>query len=449
MINLNCLKALLLVIGLAPAVGLQAGSAPPLVIVPVTTPFIQMPNNGNTTVDYKIINQTKKPQLFTVIGAPINGVTQNSFALDHCMNPFLLQPSGSLGSSCTLSLNIDRNQFRANGGPVVGIYPGIEPFMQPNPTQVLQSTQLDPNFPYGSPPKGNVCLGNSGLFATPESMLGSWAMQQAVAMDSIGHVLPSFMTPTNVVYGVGTAAIGQKLGLASCDGGCDALNGYCFAIKFNEKPSNYPYMIFQSTNIGAATNTFDIYMAGGGSGAFPQFCAQFFGTQNDSNVDFSNHIEDPIFQNTASPCGKYFNDFSSINSTYLVNYQGTHTAKSTLMQACIFASAPSKGGTSGFNTQNFQNISVIPVTCPRSLTQITGIELAASVMTVGNQAIRPLSTLTDNDFNSGLSGITTTQMQDCKTPSSGFCSKDISKFVPPYLASISASLTGPILTPTS
>ena len=293
------------------------------------------------------------------------------------------------------------------------------------------ATTLDSHFPYGAQPDSNLCT-SSDHYATPETMLGSWAMQQAVASD-IGNVLPTLFTTDNVVYAVGTAAIGDQLGIPNCSGGCNQLNGYCFALKFNDK-SNYPYMIFQSVNIGANPNSFDIYMPGGGSGAFPEPCAKFWGTGG--TVNWANNI-----QNTSS-CAVYFNDFTSITSPYSVTYADqTHTAKDTLIEACAFSSSAQ----TGFNTKNFDNVTVVPVTCPTSLTQITGVKLTPASK-VGTQTIHELNTITEGDFqSSALTHITTTQMQDCKTPSSGYCG-NLSNGVSSYQASISADLTAPIIT---
>ncbi|KTD24659.1 hypothetical protein [Legionella maceachernii] len=399
-----------------------------LSFIPLTTTTILMPNNGHTVVEYLVTNQTGSIHTFFMLPTDI-GVVQNYSDFRHCTNPFVLLPQ----SSCVLSVLINRNQLlQLNGGPQVCIMPGMS-CVQPNPPHTLQVMSLDPNFPYGSSPSGNVCV-TSDNFATPETMLGSWAMLTAVSLDSAGGVLPSFMTPSNVVYAVGTAALGDQLGIANCSGGCNQLNGYCFALKFNGK-STYPYMIFQSVNIAANPNSFDIYMAGGGSGAFPQFCSTFWGTG--SSINWSNNIE-----NSPSPlCANYFNNFSTINANYSVTYNGqTYYAAQTLQNACQVAT------TTGFNSQNFSNVSVVPVTCPRSLTQITGIELPSTITTVGNQVIQNLSTLTDNNFaTTAITGVSTTQMEDCKTPSSGYCG-NVGASVAHYQASISATTTGPILT---
>lgn len=289
------------------------------------------------------------------------------------------------------------------------------------------------HFPYGVSPQGDVCV-SSDYYATPETMLGSWAMIKAVSQDIESHVLPSLFTNRDVVYAVGTAAIGDKLGISNCSGGCNELNGYCFALKFNNK-SNYPYMIFQSVNIGANANSFDIYMAGGGSGAFSLPCANFWGTG--TSVNWGNNIEN------AASCDAYFNHYSTINSQYKVTYDGVvHTAKDTLMNACTYASA----SVTRFNTQNFDNVTVVPVTCPALLTQITGVRLSSEMKTLGTQTIHDLSTLTEEDFQqSTITRVTTTQMQDCKTPSSGYCG-NVSSTVPNNNASISAGLTEPLLT---
>jgi hypothetical protein len=297
------------------------------------------------------------------------------------------------------------------------------------------SSNLHADFPYGSAPQGDVCMSSDG-YATPESMLGSWAMIEALEMDSQQGALSSLFTPENTVYAVGTAALGEQLGLLNCAGGCNVLNGYCFAIKFNDKVT-YPYMIFQSVNIAANPNTFDIYLAGGGSGAFPNSCKQFWGT--DAGIDWGRNIE-----NAASPsCQTYFQHFSTIKSSYHVTYHDVvHTAKETLMNACAFASAEQ----TGFNTKNWENLSVIPVTCPASLTQITGIALPKTVTTIGSKTLYDVSKFKEAYFaESTILNVTTTQMQDCKTPSSGYCG-NVAQSEPNYQASISANLDGPLLT---
>ncbi|MFA5959293.1 MAG: hypothetical protein WC785_02110 [Tatlockia sp.] len=292
-----------------------------------------------------------------------------------------------------------------------------------------QAATLDATFPYGEKPQGDVCL-SQDAFATPETLLGSWAMVNAVESDLQNKLLPALFTSSNeVVYAVGTAAMGNLLGVPNCGGGCNALNGVCFALKFNNKPTKPNYMIFQSVNIGANNDSFDIYLPGGGAGAFPAYCGKFWG-ENSANWDA--HIED--YQS----CSDYFN-YSFVNSAYKVEYNGkTYTAKDTLKNACEYAT------TTGFNRQNFSNVSVVPVTCPQSLTQITGLKLASETV-VGTKNIIPLNALTEDDFNKNAVLVNeTTQMQDCKTPSSGYC-HNVSNAAPNYQASISAELTKPLL----
>ncbi len=402
--------------------------------VPTTTPTLQVPAYTTYSLSYNITNQTKTPKTLTLV--PMQGVTQE-LSSGVCSSRFTLAPK----ESCVLSLLVNANRFGDNqhSGPQVCATQSPtdatpNPFMcsQPSAANLIQTTSLDSAFPYGSAPKGDVCV-TSDYYATPETMLGSWAMIDAVAMDSAGHVLPSFLTPENVVYAVGTAAIGNELGLANCSTGCNDLNGYCFALQFNDK-STYPYMIFQSVNIGANPSSFDIYLAGGGSGAFPESCAQFWGTDN--SVNWAAHIED-------SSCEAYFNNYATIHSQYAATYASTtHPAKQTLIDACQFASSSK----TGFNTQNFQHVTVVPVTCPASLTQITGVAIPNDITVIGNQTIQPLSTLTINSFTqSSIKNLTTTQMQDCKTPSSGYCG-NVPSSVTNYEASISANLMQPLLT---
>lgn len=406
-----------------------ANAKAPLSIVPIHSNLVQNIGSGTTVVNYLVTNQMKNTYTFAM--TPITGVTQDT-SNGFCGQTFKLTSK----TSCILSLMINRSQITTfNDGPEICVAHthSASGFMCSRPAikDALKIATLDPNFPYSSAPIGNVCV-SSDYYATPETMLGSWAMLEAVQKDGTGNVLPTFLNTSNVVYAVGTAAIGNELGLAGCGGGCNQLNGYCFALKFNGK-TTYPYMIFQSVNIGANDDSFDIYMAGGGSGAFPGPCQTFWGTAG--TVNWANHIED-------SNCSDYFNNFSTINTQYSVTYEGvTHPGKETLENACAFASAEQ----SGFNTQNWSNVSVVPVTCPQSLVQITGVEIPSSITTIGNQSIHNLSTLTDNDFSTtSITGITTTQMQDCKTPSSGYCN-NVPVSVTNYEASISASLSAPLL----
>ncbi|MBX9703897.1 MAG: hypothetical protein K2X39_07055, partial [Silvanigrellaceae bacterium] len=171
---------------------------------------------------------------------------------------------------------------------------------------------LDKKFPYSEPPKGDVCV-NNDQFATPETMLGSWAMLKAVDSDIQNKQLPTlFASKNDVVYAVGTAAIGDALGIPNCSGGCNQINGFCFALKFNNKDQGPKYIILQSVNIAANANSFDIYMAGGGAGAFPNFCAKFWGN---NSANWSANIEN--YQS----CDDYFN-YDNISSKYAVTYQG-------------------------------------------------------------------------------------------------------------------------------
>jgi hypothetical protein len=295
-------------------------------------------------------------------------------------------------------------------------------------------TPADPNFPYGSPPKGNVAV-SKDEFATPESMLGSWAMLEAVTNDINQDQLPKmFKSNKDVVYGVGTAAIGPQLGVAHCAaGGCDQLNGYCFAARFNNKTTGPKYIIFQSVNIGANANSLDIYMAGGGAGAFPGVCTKFWGN---NSANWSNNIEN------SPSCNAYFNNYSNVNSQYKVTYNSEpHDALTTLKNACTYAQ------TTGFDKKNFQNLSIVPVTCPANLTHI---KLKPQTQQhIGSKKIIKLNTLTDADFSNGdaITNVSTTQMEDCKTPSSGYTNKpNEQNGEPNYRASISASLTKPLLT---
>lgn len=385
-------------------------------------------SDNTINVYFRVTNLTKSTRNgYYLSSLPSNVIQRFSSTLYSetiCSNPLTL----SANASCLLMLEIKGpasfNFSLCNGASCTRYSLSVD----------LQKEVLtDSAFPYGAAPEGNVCV-SSDYYATPETMLGSWAMLQAVEMDMASGELPSSFQG-NIVYGVGTAAVGNYYGYTNCGGGCNEINGQCFAIKFNTK-STYSYMIFQSVNIGANTNSFDIYMAGGGCGAFCNSCGNFWGT---NSIPWASHILN-------SSCSAYFANASSINAPYSVTYNGqTHTAKNTLLDACNFASAE----VSGFNTQNFDNIVFIPVTCPRALTQVTGVALPSSVQTIGtnNVPLLPISSLTVSSFSgpNAITTATTTQMQDCKTPSSGYCG-NVAVSVPNYQASISASTTIPLLT---
>ncbi len=387
--------------------------------------------NGDTVAaHFLVINKTSSTRTgYTLGGLPTN-VKQifatNLFFDRVCGNPLTLGAK----KSCILSLEIT--------GPASFDFSLCN---KSSCTSSAVSVKLenkevpDDTFPYGSAPKGNVCVSND-YYATPETMLGSWAMLKAIDNDITSGDLPSgFKGKT--AYGVGTAAVGNYYGYNNCGGGCNELNGYCFAIKFNKK-TTYPYMIFQSVNIAANENSFDIYMAGGGCGAFCDSCKVFWGTDT---IPWTDHILN-------SSCETYFANAGNIDSKYSVTYDGTaHPAKQTLIDACAFASSD----VSGFNTQNFEDITFVPVTCPTAITQVTGLALPSSIQTIGTGSVSvpliDITKLTDADFSgpTAIKTATTTQMQDCKTPSSGYCG-NVASSIPNYEASISASLEKPLLT---
>ncbi|MDX2347132.1 MAG: hypothetical protein QNK11_09710 [Legionella sp.] len=315
----------------------------------------------------------------------------------------------------------------------------------------LATSTEDTSFPYGSAPISNVAISDNTNFslttpgyATPETMLGSWAMKQALANDIATQEIPTDFQK-NIVYAVGTAALDAHYGYTESDctgGGCNQLNGYCFAVKFNQKTS-YQYMIFQSVNIAANNDSLDIYMAGGGCGQNCDHCPTFWGTG--SSVTWSEYIENTTPTATQTRCEVYFDNYASINTNYPAI--DSHTPLSTLQDACTFASASDEGGTSGFNTQNFTDITIIPVYCPTALTQVTGLALDGSVGTIGeNNSVKLtyIADLTTESFSNNANAYSptggTTQMQDCKAPSSAYITTLYQKTIPDYSASISAEI---------
>ena len=399
------------------------------------TPLAPVPTAirpGDTVpIYFSVKNMTKSTRSGYVLSQLPANVQQSSSSSRYpnsvCPSPLSLPAGGE----CTLVFNIK--------GPVSFNFSLCNgPSCTNSSASVALATQAtDSTFPYGTAPSGNVCT-SSDEYATPETMLGSWAMLDAVEMDLASGQLPSVFSD-NVVYAVGTAAVGNYYGYSGCSGGCNQLNGYCFAMKFTTKTTGPKYMIFQSVNIAANDNSFDVYLAGGGSGNYPDSCKAFWGTGN-SSVDWNKHMDDED-----TTCASYFNNFTSINSQYSVTYNGTpHPAKTTLSDACTFAT------TSGFNSENFTGITFVPVTCPTALTQVTGLALASTITTIGTTGVKliPIATLTESSFSSGsqITGATTTQMQDCKTPSSGYCG-NVTSTITNYQSSISASLTAPLTEP--
>ena len=403
------------------------------------TPLAPVPTAirpGDTVpIYFSVKNMTKSTRSGYVLSQlPANVQQSSSSALytnSVCSSPLSLPAGGD----CTLVFNIT--------GPVsfnFSLCHGASCTTSSASVALAATQATDWTFPYGTAPSGDVCEPDTTGYATPETMLGSWAMLKAVEMDVASHQLPTMLNSSNVVYAVGTAAVGNYYGYGDCGGGCDSLNGYCFAMKFNTKTSPQ-YMIFQSVNVGANVNSFDIYMSGGGVGVFPPTkCETFWGTG--PSVDWAQHLGDP-----GTTCDSYFHNFNDINSQYSVTYNGTaYPAEKTLIDACAFAT------TSGFSGGNFSDITIVPVTCPTALTQVTGLALASTTTTIGTNGgvkqLIPIAKLEASSFTSGtaIPGLVSTQMQDCQTPSSGYCDKGTST-ITNYQASISASLTAPLTEP--
>ncbi len=378
---------------------------------------------GDTVqVKFLVKNLTKSTRSGYVL-SPLPANVRQSVSSTFCSNPLSL----NAGDSCVLAFN-----FTGPASFDFSLCNGASCTTASASIALATQATTNQTFPYGAAPSGNVCT-SSDQYATPETMLGSWAMLDAVAMDIASGELSSAFS-NNVVYAVGTAAVGNYYGYSGCGEGCNQLNGYCFAMKFTSKTAGPKYMIFQSVNTAANLNSFDIYMAGGGAGNYPDECKVFWGTG--TSVDWSAHIKD-------SSCSTYFANFTPINSQYSVTYNGTpHPAKSTLSDACAFATS------SGFNSENFTGITFVPVTCPTALTQVTGVALASTITTIGSGVkLIPIAELTESSFTGGtqITGATTTQMQDCKTPSSGYCG-NVTSTITNYQSSISASVTAPLLT---
>lgn len=368
----------------------------------------------------------------------------------------------------------------------------------------LQSADTISTFPYGVAPTGGVPITLSEFkyvsqYATPETMLGSWAMQQAIINDTeltSPQQLPANTSLTldkdNTVYAVGTAAVGSfyASSLNNCDNGCNELNGQCFAIRFNNKTDDYKYMIFQSVNTAANKDSFDVYMAGGGAGANPEQCPTFWNAgaaqYSCPGTGYPNFFCNIGNIGSGSPCDTYFvNTTTSIgvSSPYTVTDGGvTYQGVDTLVDACVFALPPSMSslnsqkavtsGTANFNMgaaqdgtdANFYEISAVPLeACPQYLTQVTGLVATNSPNLLSDS--KTLADLTESDFDNAVIQIAndpslstggngcyspdvplpngcpaTTQMQDCATPSGGW-SQNVSAYKTNYSAYFSASIT--------
>lgn len=359
-------------------------------------------------------------------------------------------------------------------------------------TQIHANT-IGTNFPYGASPNGNIGTnGNAGewknIFAPPESMLGSWAMQKAVTLDKKNF--SSWLQKQNVDYAVGTAAVGGMLNFTGCNKqgqgllGCNKLNGRCFAIKINDTLAKNRYMIFQSVNTAVGyANSFDVYMPGGGAGAAGSLlCQKFWQTKT---VSWGNNIEN------SSSCNKYFNNYQDVNPMYQPAYIplnkntfiNNNKTTEMLKNACEYSFSNGYFRNPQGNP-NVGDINIIPIQCPISLTQITGIRLSPEIeKTLAGKTVPSLAEIQEpinlNTIKSNVSptgeygyncnvnwqitGNTwkwvhyvsgnvnscpiMTQMQDCQPPSSSQINnmKPANNFVVNYQAYIMAGMKKAVL----
>lgn len=80
----------------------QATTQPKFTIIPVTSTHRTILFGGNQPAQYTVTNQTKIPRTLTYVPASA-GITQNTFGVHACQNPFTL----SAGQSCELNLEIN------------------------------------------------------------------------------------------------------------------------------------------------------------------------------------------------------------------------------------------------------------------------------------------------------------------------------------------------------
>ncbi len=80
----------------------QAATQPKFTIIPVTSTHKTIVFGGRQPAQYTVTNQTKIPRTLTYVPSSA-GITQNTFGVNACQNPFTL----STGQSCELNLEIN------------------------------------------------------------------------------------------------------------------------------------------------------------------------------------------------------------------------------------------------------------------------------------------------------------------------------------------------------
>ena len=122
---------------LSTATLLSAATQPKFSLIPATLTTVVLPVNGQTTVQYKVTNNTKVTRTLTMV--PIKGITQSISQSGSCANPFTL----SHNESCFLNLPLIGTQIteRVLGGPKICKTKGPgdntpDPFLCSQPSEI-------------------------------------------------------------------------------------------------------------------------------------------------------------------------------------------------------------------------------------------------------------------------------------------------------------------------
>lgn len=163
---------------------LHAGR-PVWTFTPLTATSISVPANGTATIQYQVTNQSATSH--SLVLTPITGITQTTTSgAGICSNPFTLP---SLGSSCTLSLQVNGNQLTHSitDGPILCEQGSTLQCYKPSPSNVLNINIGINEYTIGgmvSGLSGSVVLQNNGADNETISSDGTFAFSTAISEGS-------------------------------------------------------------------------------------------------------------------------------------------------------------------------------------------------------------------------------------------------------------------------
>ena len=330
---------------------------------------------------------------------------------------------------------------------------------------------------------GDVC------YAPAEHTLGSFALQNALTRDLTGEPDEAMKTALNlinndrtVVYAVGSAGVSPCLN----NGTCDDNNGKCYQLRVNAeatKTNKDIDVIMQSVNTGLP-NSFDVFQAQGGAGAFGgdvTACDMLWGSKPEDSLFWSDHIQDSTVcqsidetttdQEVQTLCTNYF-DFVDPPQPYM---------KESLIESCRVSVGTGLAcpDTDPDTIQSLQG-SWREVKCPFNLTEVSGLRRTDEIDQYPTNDSSDTSWLgtdtwgtmddveqynptvsssnTVNAEGKFLSDLQITQMMDCRSPEASqnfpsyaspdgsFLATYYSNFCPYRTAAYNINLKGDVIT---